>query len=251
MGAASPNILSRKSDESAPAGGATRCNERLGTVRFGSCACCVVHVRVQLALPRFTGGLTSPFHVYAVEESSAKPWLVLYTKQGTTATRICVSVPAAYQGSGGPRYMARVDTTKYGTSELFERTRTRVAYSSAPTHVVGAQLSCNGAILVIATIVRVVGARDKAWGTYFRFQAVSCSDWSIRLPVIDVLDSSEGGVAAPIFSIRCLLVNSTSTFRNTHLCRASNNLPHVQAACHVAWIRVPVCSVGTRCYRHL
>ena len=146
--------------------------------------------------------------MYAVEESNAKPWLVLFTKQGATATRICVAAPALRQGGGRRRYLESVvDTTKYGTTELIKRSRIRVAYTSAPTQVVAAQLSRGGDVLVLATMVRAAGARDTPWGAYFRFQAVSCRDWSISLPVIDVLDSSGGGLAAPIFSIRYVVAN--------------------------------------------
>lgn len=140
--------------------------------------------------------------MHADGENISKPWLVLYTKQGAGAVRISVSVPS--QSAGHQRCLASViATTKYGTSQPVEWSRIRVAYSSVPTQVVGAQLSSDRTILIVVMMVRAAGARDVAWGTYFRFQAVSCRDWSINLPVIDVLDSSGGGMSPPIFGIRC------------------------------------------------
>lgn len=136
-----------------------------------------------------------------------KPWLVMYTRQGTGAVRIAVSQPSPHQSAGHHCLASVVHTTKYGTSQQLEQSGVRVAYSSVPTQVVGAQLSSDRSMLVIVTMVRAAESRDVAWGTYFRFQAVSCRDWSISLPVIDVVDSSGGGLAAPIFSIRYLLPN--------------------------------------------
>lgn len=148
--------------------------------------------------------------MHADSDSVAKPWMVLNTKLASGAARIALSAPAPHQHAGCPPCLASVvDTTKYGSTQLIERTRIRVAFSSVPTQVVAAQLTGDRRLLVVVTMVRPAEARDAAWGTYFRFQALSCKDWVISLPVIDVLDGSGGGMAAPIFSIRCLLRTHT------------------------------------------
>lgn len=98
-----------------------------------------------------------------------------------------------------------VNTATIGsTSNAAGQSRIQVTYSFVQTQVVGAQLSSDRALLVLVTLIRAADGREEEWGAYFRFHVVSCRDWTVTLPVIDVLDISGGGLAAPTFSIRYL-----------------------------------------------
>jgi hypothetical protein len=176
-------------------------------------------------------------NVHAEEESHSRLWLVLYTKKDSSAARITVSAPFQSR-SHHVGLTSVVETAKNGAAQIIERSRIRVAYSFVPTQVVGAQLSSDSSMLMVVSIVRAADAREETWGTYFRYQAISCRDWTIHLPVIDVLDSSGGGMSAPIFSVRCILLEFNDVDCTAVLLsgRKRRKFRDVQAACRITWI---------------